>query len=245
VCCIDVNVQDFFTFRKHLYALDDGEFLLRSHRIDSLETLQYFVFHLFDASRHIANRLASDSGGSDVDFFNHLVDESPLWRDSESSQRRTLEYVDAEGNRRVINIDDDEDPDDVAHLGLTTSPSEHASDDAALRTMKPPPSTQLSAADELAGKLQSRVHSALRLGAAVMIASLVVYVRPWRAAVGAFGIWSPLTALLVMDRSMGSSVRKSVMRIQGTAMVCVCRVTARDRCPVRVATGCVLWIPVG
>jgi hypothetical protein len=196
-------VQDFFAFRQHLYALESGAFMRQAHGLDSLETLQYFVFHLFDASRHIAHQFASDSGGSDINFFDHLIDETPLWRNSEASQRRTsLEVVDADGGMRVDDADGDTD--------------DTAAATAALRNMQPLASTR---DDALNSMLQARVPGALRLAAAATIASLVVYVRAWRAAIGPFGIWAPLTALFVVDRSMGSSVRKSLMRVQGTGIV--------------------------
>ena len=61
----------YFRFRVELYK----PHLFDANDLDSLEALQFFVFHMFQHSRDVAQTLVRDASGSTIEWFDDLFDD--------------------------------------------------------------------------------------------------------------------------------------------------------------------------
>lgn len=64
-------LASYFRFRLELYKPDRFD----EHELASLEALQFFVFHMFQHSRDVAQSLVRDASGSSVEWFDDLFDD--------------------------------------------------------------------------------------------------------------------------------------------------------------------------
>jgi hypothetical protein len=207
---LKVLLENYFTFRTHLYQREDT----LSMGLGALEAVQFCVFNVFNASRLMAQELAGGGGGGggggSLDWFGGVLDS--LLSPSAAVTPTTVDLANSSGD--VVENDSPDERKCVGDISIPMLfiPIERHSWHLCLTKRLP---LQLWRNWQLPS--MTRVFLSLRLALCVTATSLLFLIHQLRPLFP-FGMLAALTVLLVLDRSLGASLRRCLHRVQGTSL---------------------------